>query len=181
MRIALLSLALLAPTVASAGVGVGTTIGMGPQQIDINFNGTAVPSLTAGGFRPSLDLHFDTFRLQIHALETLDQLFDEEIFLGVNGYIEVVQSPVSGGLDAVFAPGAGIDLLGDPFTLALTGEAQVGIRTRGASGIGVFIVPAVGVGVGDGNSDLIATGTLQVSCWFGGGSSNTVNNTAPTL
>lgn len=181
MTRAVLAFSLLLPSVASAGVGFGTTMGVGPSQININLNGATVPSLSAGGFLPTLDLHFDTFHLQIHALETIDLLFDEEILLGANGYVDMVQRPVSGSLDAVFAPGAGVDILGDPFTLALTGEAQIGVRSRGEAGIGVFVVPALGIGLNDGTSDLIAAGTLQISVWLGGTSKGRTNDSLPPL
>ncbi|MCO4744467.1 MAG: hypothetical protein KC912_06760 [Proteobacteria bacterium] len=183
MRTALLSLALLFPTVASAGVGFGTTMGMGSSRITIDFNGNITPAMTAGGFLPTLDLHFDKFVLQVHLLETLDLLFNEDIFLGANGYIEILDSPVGGSWSAVVAPGAGIDILGDPFVISATGEARFGVRSNGPAGVGVFVVPAVGVAVGDVDSDLVAAGTVQFSMWFGGsgGSSSSRPSTTDTL
>jgi hypothetical protein len=181
MRTLPLVLALLAPAAAHAGVGLGTTMGLGPAQVNISFDGNTVPTLSAGGFLPTLDLYFDKLKVQIHALETVDQLFNEEILLGANAYITAAQRPVSGSLDAVFAPGGGVDILGDPFTLALTGEAQVGVQTRGEAGIGVFVVPALGIGITDGDSDLIAGGTLQVSVWMGGAKGRETNDSLPPL
>lgn len=179
MRTALVSLALLLPTAASAGVGLGTTMGLGSGQVVININGNGgvFGPGTAGGFLPSLDLHFDTFVLQIHALETLTLLSDNTIFLGANAYFEMFDQPLGGNFDVVIAPGGGLDLIDDAFALTLTAEGRFGVRSRGGAGIGVFVVPALGVVVGDVDSDLVSSGTLQVSMWFGGAGSRSGGTT----
>ena len=65
-------------------------------------------------------------------------------------------------------PGFGLDLYGDPTVAVVTGEARCGARLKGGpAGMGVWVVPALGVVTGDGDTTLITTGTLQIGAIFG--------------
>lgn len=177
-----LALALLSTLAAPAwaGVGVGSTLGIGSGVFVFDFTGTAAPVGTSVGFRPTLDLYFDDVLLQVHALDTLDMLFDEQIFLGANLYFDLGDAPTRNGWKPVLAPGAGVDLMGDPFFLILTGEARLGLEMQGPAGVSFAVVPALGIAVGDIDTDLVTGGTLQFSGFFGrGGGGSSSRGQAP--
>ncbi len=153
--------ALLVPALlllsAPAYAGVGTTFYFGGERS----NWVSFP----GGTYPSLDLSFDRFILQIHAFELLDSLTADDVYLGVNGYMSLVEMDIDGSLKGVVQPGASLDLADDPFVLGIAGLARVGAEKSGAMGAGIYVVPAFGFTIADEDVSLLLGGTLQVSVW----------------
>lgn len=148
-------------------VGVGSSFGIGGggwfgNPFDFGFG------LGAQGFGPSLDLVFDPVVLQIHALELVDAAADGDLFVGANVYVSVHEAPVGGPFLGVVQPGASIDFWGDPGVLAIAGECRLGAQAVEGAGFGVYVVPSLGIAVGDGDADLFGGGALQFSAWFGG-------------
>ena len=158
----------LALTVAqSAHAGLGTSIGLSPG--GLGFAGTGGAFFPGGGFLPTLDYRSDPLVLQFHVLEfAVLALETQDVFVGANIYYEAARGPIGGGWKGVAQPGAGIDILGDPFILTVTGEARFGAESGNNIGVGVYAVPALGVWVGDGDSGFVAGGALQFSIWLGG-------------
>lgn len=148
-------------------VGVGSTAAIGTGGFDLGLGLGGGGDVSTGGFAPSLDLHFSPVHLQIHLLEFTEALSQEDIFVGVNMYFDAVSSQVAGPWIGVVQPGFGLDLYGDPVTIALTGQCRLGPEASGSASFGVYVVPAVGILVADGDLEWIAGGSLQLSAWFG--------------
>ncbi len=169
-KIGLLTFLLALPSSAHA-IGVGTTYGLGSGTglagLGNLFGGGGFTLATSMGFLPTLDLVPGGATVQIHVLETLGALSNEEIFLGANAYFNVVQSATSGTAVGVVEPGFGIDLNIDPVVLVVTGECRFGLTNSGDMSYGVYVVPALGIAVGDTDTDLVVAGTVQFSVWFG--------------
>lgn len=141
----------------SAFAGIGTTFYFGGE----NSSWGGFP----GGAYPSLDFTFDRFILQIHALEFLDELTDDSLYLGANGYMALVNLDIDGKLQGVVQPGASLDIVDDPFGIGIAALARVGAEKSGRMGIGLYVVPAFGFTIIDEDVDLLLGGTLQVSAW----------------
>jgi hypothetical protein len=147
-----LAAGMLLPTEARA-LGIGSSLAFGFGE-GIN------------GFPPSFDLVIDPATVQIHALQTIDAAFDDQLYLGANAYFEVEIAPIAEPWYATVQPGFSLDLIGDPTTVIIAGEARLGIVADNDAGFGVYVVPALGIAASDGESELLAGGTLQVSVWF---------------
>jgi hypothetical protein len=119
------------------------------------------------GFPPSFDLVLDPAIIQIHALQTIDAAVDDQLYLGANVYFEVEIAPIGGPWYGTIQPGFSLDLLGDPTTVVVAGEARLGLAAQDDAGFGLYVVPALGIAASDGDTELVAGGTLQVSVWFG--------------
>lgn len=145
------------------GLGSSVGIGFGDQQ----------------GFAPTFDLVLDPAIIQIHALDTLDAVTNEQLYLGANVYFEVLTSPISGAAYGTVQPGFGVDLYSDPTTIVATGEARLGVAAQQEAGFGVYVVPALGIAASEGDADLVIGGTLQFSVWFGGGGGGGTQTPAP--
>ena len=156
--VALLAMFLAAPE--AHALGVGTSVGLGTGDF-----------ASGGLFLPSLDLHFEPFVLQIHAMEFLNSVADDDLFIGANLYGEAMSADFKGPWKGTVQPGAGLDLFIDPTVLRITGEVRVGAQTSsGDGGFGVYVVPALGILVGDNDvidDPFVAGGALQISAWFG--------------
>lgn len=152
----------LIPTDALA-TGLGSSAGLGFGGLAGRFG--ADFDFVSRGFAPSFDLHTQPLVLQFHVLEFIDQLSDEEIYLGANLYFDVFAAEISGPWIGVVQPGVSIDLVGDPFIIGLAGECRLGAQAEGAMGFGIYVVPSLGFYTGAGDSDLMVGGTLQISSW----------------
>lgn len=129
-----------------------------------------------GVFWPSFDIHADPVILQIHALEFLESLTNDQVYIGANLYFDAGRRTLSDGMTAVAQPGLSLDVAAEPGTLVLTGEVRVGFEhSSNGGGFGVYAVPALGVGVGNpsliqginDDSPLVVGGALQISAWLG--------------
>ncbi|MBW1876982.1 MAG: hypothetical protein JRJ84_01335 [Deltaproteobacteria bacterium] len=161
--------AALALTTPAWGAGIGTTVGVGTGAVvGLGYSLNADYPSTSMGFFPSFDLRLDPLIIQVHALETLVSLSNDEIFLGANAYYILARPSFQGGWEGVVAPGGGVDLFGNPFGLVVDAEVLFGIQYQGDIGVGVYVVPALGVLLGDVDTALVTGGTVQFSVWFGG-------------
>lgn len=164
----MLTALLLLSSAPAHAVGVGTTAGLGTGGW---FGDPGLFDLGAGlGFAPTLDIHANPVLVQIHVLEFTEALIDaEDVYLGANVLFGVHEAPLGGQWLAVVEPGFGMDIYaaGDTY-IQLTGQCRLGGQVQEAAGLGVYVVPEVGLGLTDGDVDWIAGGTLQVSAWFGG-------------
>jgi hypothetical protein len=168
----ILGLALLLAASDAHAFGVGSTgaigIGGGLAGFDPFDLGGGFGDRSTGGFVPTLDLHPSPVHIQIHVMELVSDLIDnEEIFLGANVYFDAVAQPLTGSWLGVVQPGFGIDIYGDPLTIAITGECRLGPQVEEGAGFGVYVVPAVGIALDDGDAEWIAGGAIQLSAWFG--------------
>lgn len=168
-RMLALAIGLFLPTQAFA-LGVGTTYAPGNLLAGL---GGLVPGnqfylATSMGFLPSLDLHPGNTTVQIHALETVQALTNENLWLGANVYFNVAQVANTGSVIGVVEPGFGIDLqVVDGFYTIITGECRFGAMLPGESSLGIYAVPALGVQADENDVDLVIAATLQLSVWFG--------------
>lgn len=154
----------------ASAVGFGSTAGVGVAGSRFVGDGDFFGLFGGLGFAPTLDIHADPVLVQIHALEFTEALIDaEDIYLGANVLFSVHDAPLGGQWLGVVEPGFGFDVYsaGDT-TIALTGQCRLGGQVQDAAGLGVYVVPEVGIGINDGDADWIAGGTLQISAWFGG-------------
>ncbi|MEN0063136.1 MAG: hypothetical protein AAGA48_13355 [Myxococcota bacterium] len=130
-----------------------------------------------GAFYPSFDVHADPIVLQIHALEFLDGLTNDQVYFGANLYFDAGRRTIGRSrFEAVVQPGVSVDIVAEPGTLVVLGEARVGMEIPSADGgFGIYVVPALGVGVGEpdvlpgigDDGPLIVGGALQISAWLG--------------
>jgi hypothetical protein len=172
MKRALVAMALLFVASDARAFGLGTTgaLGLGGDLFGFDvfdFDAGAF-DVSTGGFAPTLDLHPDPVHVQIHVLELVSALIDDgDVFIGANVYFDAVAKPVSGNWTGVVQPGFGVDLYGDPVTIAVTGECRLGPQVVDAAGFGIYVVPAIGIAIDDGDAFWLAGGSLQLSAWFG--------------
>jgi hypothetical protein len=117
-------------------------------------------------FAPSLDLYFEPIVLQIHALDTLDAAFDEDLYLGANLYVHVAEQPVGNSWQAVIQPGASLDIWGDPTSIGIAMESRFGAQVKETAGFGFYLVPALGIVTSGGRAEPYAGGALQISVWY---------------
>lgn len=130
-----------------------------------------------GAFLPSFDVHADPVLFQFHALEFLDSLTDDQVYFGANVYFDAGRKTLGRSRgDVVVQPGISADIAANPGTLVLLAECRVGAElTPSPGGFGIYIVPALGVGVGEpdiipgilDDSPFIVGGALQISAWLG--------------
>lgn len=168
----LVALTLLACSTNAQAVQVGTSTAFSTSGFVLGnaFDFGLGDVFGARGFAPSLDLRSSTLHFQFHVLEFLSVLADDGgAFIGANGYYQLHTAPVGGAWMGVVQPGLSVDLWADnDLLLGLAAEARVGVEAAEDMGFGVYVVPSLGLAVGDGDTDLIAGGTLQFSAWFGG-------------
>lgn len=149
---------------AAHAVGIGSTgaLGLG------GWGGGDLFDFGSGGFAPSLDIRAEPVIVQIHVLEFTEALVDdEELYLGANVLFAAGASPLHGPWLGVVQPGFGFDIVGDPLLLSLTGQCRLGVEAQEAAGVGLYVVPELGIALADNQSDWIAGGSLQLSVWFG--------------
>ena len=163
-----LALGLLFVAADARAMGVGSTAAIGVGGFGFDLFGGGSLDVSTGSFAPTLDLHPNPVHLQFHLLEFTSALINEEtIFIGANVYFDAASMPVSGRWDGVVQPGFGLDLYGDPVTIAITGQCRLGPQVQEAAGFGIYVVPAIGIAVDDGDARWLAGGSLQFSAWFG--------------
>ena len=174
MRRLICTLMLVAAPAANAGVGTslglgsGNLLGLQNDLADfVRFGGYPANA----GFLPSLDYRADPVVLQFHVLELIDELAEGDVYLGANFYYDLTSAggPVAGSWKGAVQPGVSLDLFGNPLVIALMGEMRVGVEAQSAMGFGIYVVPSIGVGVGDRESALLTGGALQISAWWAGG------------
>lgn len=163
-----LAIGLFLPTQAHA-LGVGTTYAPGNVLAGLGaFIPGDVQLASSMGFLPSLDLHPGNATVQIHALETVQGLTNENLWLGANVYFNVAQVANTGSAVGVVEPGFGVDLqIVDYFYTVITGECRFGVMLPGEASAGIYAVPALGVAADENNVDIVIAATLQLSVWFG--------------
>lgn len=151
---------------SAQAVGLGTTgaLGLGGWYDGDIYLG----DFGSGGFAPTFDIRAEPVIVQIHVLEFTEALIDsDELYLGANVLFAAGARPLHGPWLGVIQPGFGVDMVGDPLVLAITGQSRFGIEAQDAAGVGLYVVPEVGIALGDDTSDWIAGGSLQLSVWFG--------------
>lgn len=172
-RAALALAALLVPQVASAGVGVTGFLGATEYASGGPFAGAGFTS-----FLPTIDYRSGRHAFQFAALDLIDGIARGEDLavyrLQVAYYNTTSRGKVTEDWKGIFAPGASVLYLGngeDNFNLV--GRARVGVQTAKKMGVGLYVVPGLGVGsYSDGNDNtddltLIMHGSIQLSVWSG--------------
>lgn len=160
---------LIAPRAALAGIGTtwafnnGSEVATGP----VMWGGTGV----AFPFHslPSLDLRLKKVDLQIHALEFIGGIAGDTLLVGGNILFRGLERPAPGPFTGVVDPGVSIDIAADtdfaPTNLGVMGLARMGVEAQERFGVGVYVVPAVGVGLLEEDFELLVAGSLQFSVW----------------
>lgn len=151
----LLALLLLLPAPALAGVGVTASVGG-------DYDGTA--------WAPSLDWREGRLLVQLHLLDQLAPMAS-----GVGLYPRtgldvawgLVHTPVTDELDGVVMPGVAVRIDGaGPVGWNAGVEARAGVELHRRMGMGVYVVPKLGVTtLVTGSPGLNYGGALQVSVW----------------
>lgn len=155
-------LGMLGASGTAHAAGVGSSLGIAVVDGD---------EPRAGAFLPSLDLHFEPVLIQFHVGEFLRELSQGDVQVGANVYFTAGEAGLPGQATAVVQPGVGLDLLANPTIVRLTGECRVGGQLASdRGGVGIYVVPTLGLALGDGAPDnaFIVGGALQVSAWLGG-------------
>ena len=150
--LAALSLALVS---SPAFAGVGSSYGLG------TFSAFAA---TNGWQLPSVDVRNDRFHLQIKALDTLAYLANEDIFLSGSVWIPYMAQDLGKGA-VVVQPGGSAVLTNIGDSIGLTGGARMGAEWADQGGLGVYVVPQLGVGY-DGDVEVLFSGFLEISVWL---------------
>ncbi len=168
-RLAVILGCALMPAVASAGVGVGTSapVSTGIGDLAALIDGDAAPAV--GFALPSLDLKFDEFVLQIHALEMVTALAnDEVIYLGANGWIPVTSGTLGGQWEAFAGVGGSLDLAVDSgdALIQVGPVAPLGVRFGTTPRVGLYVQPGLYVASVYGDVDVVADAQLIASVWF---------------
>jgi hypothetical protein len=159
------------PTTASA-VGVGTSV---PVSNGLGDLAALIDSFEGGGgvrlgyTLPSLDLRFDEFVVQIHALETVVTLANDEVlYLGANAWTPVTSGTLGGQWEAFAGVGGSLDFAidgGDALVQAGP-VAPVGVRFGTVPRVAIYVQPGLYVASIYGDLDVVADAQLLTSVWF---------------
>jgi hypothetical protein len=174
-KVALLAALALTPVAASAGVGTTGALGTELSSTDNAWGGNWV----RGAFWPTLDYRGDPVIVQIHVLEFLAALAQEDVFLGANIHLDLIEGAAMGQARGVIQPGVSVDILGDPFVLALGATGRFGFETGSNVNVGAYIGPVLGLAFDDGDVGLLTGGSVQFSFWVGGKGSGSGVSSAP--
>lgn len=152
----LLALALmLAPTSAFAGFGTTAHV-------------TAVSDGT--GWVPSLDWRSKGLVVQAHLLDTLASTAaggDFALDVGVDVTYAVIKKKVGEDTEGILAPGGSIRIAnyGD-FGFNALAEMRMGAEMKKGMGIGLYVVPQLGVSTLPGEFRIAYGGGFQISAWL---------------
>jgi hypothetical protein len=117
-------------------------------------------------YAPTLDLIFEPVTVQIHLVETLDEAFEDDLYLGANVQVRVVEKELTKGLWGVAEPGGAMWINGDPTRVSLAANMRVGAEAGQDVRAGLFVVPYLGLQIEDGDADVFAAGGLQFAVSF---------------
>jgi hypothetical protein len=117
-------------------------------------------------YAPTLDLIFEPVTLQLHVAETLDQAFDDDLYLGADLVVTVAEVKANDWLRGVFEPGAAVWVNGDPSRFSLAAVARAGAVAGKGARVGLYVVPYLGMTIDDGDVSLFASGGAQVAVSF---------------
>ncbi len=163
--------ALLAlPQVAHAGVGSTWAFRSGSTFSYVG--GWGAPGFTFPFHDlPSLDVRMRAVDVQFHVLEFIGGIASESdmLLLGANAYFQGMERPAPGSFVGVFDPGVSLDLAAEtdfsPTNVGVMGLARLGVEAEERFGCGLYVVPAVGIGLIEEEFELLVGGSLQVSIW----------------
>ena len=157
-------LALLCIPGTAQAMGYGTSYGLG---LESSSRGYYVAPF---GLYPSLDLYLDAMTLQFHPLELVQGITQDDIWLGANAYFPGPTFTTGTALEGTIMPGASIDLVADtdfkPLYLALMAQGRLGVQTAETMGVGVYVVPGLGLAMADGDFELMLGGHVELSIWL---------------
>ncbi|GEM_PF-6538525 len=146
---------LLTPGLAQAGVG--TSYGLG---------GFSLFGSANTWYLPSVDVRSPTMHLQIRALDTLANLANEDIYLAGSYWMPMVAQDLGNGSVVVQPGGTAILANQVDWGIGLLGGARVGAEWEDQAGIGVYVVPQLGIAYDDPNVDVIFSGAVEISVWL---------------
>lgn len=159
-RLLIAALAAFVPAVANAGVGLTWFTGS-------EFGAKSYYASPMG--LPTIDIHNKEFVVQLHALDLVHGIVNEQLYLGANGYMTTRRMKVNEDIGGVIAPGASLDIVTnfdfDPLNLAAQGLVRMGAQTQKGMGFGIYVVPGLGIAMAGGEFDVVMSGQLQISTW----------------
>jgi hypothetical protein len=165
--------ALLLPQVALAG-GVGFTGsvggGGGLASLFSATGGGAYPHLQSG--YPTLDYHSDKHLIQLDLLGLISSItISDNIGVAANYYYQTYRGKVTEELRGTVAPGLGIGYYGVSGSTSVDGivNLRMGVQTAKEMGVGLYVVPGIGVGSYADELELVLGGSVQLSVWMTGG------------
>ena len=165
-RLLFAALLTLLPAVAQAGVGT------------IWYTGGALNShgyYSSVSWLPTLDFHNKDMLVQLNAADLLFGLPAKSVNLAGDVFATSRNMKVSDEVDGVFQYGGRLELeTKTSFKTvngALLGEVRIGAQTVKGMGVGIYVVPGLGLAYGTARSgnqkvDLAMSGQLQISAWF---------------
>lgn len=171
-------LALIAVSSPAFALGLGTTAYMGSDfGVPVSTNIAGVPFTTGtlgGAWLPSFDIYpTDNIGIQIHALDTLAYALsnDSVVYLGADVFVGVLRVDALPGTTGVIQPGGSLDLFSfnNDTYVALGGITRIGFEGGKAMRVGAYVVPGVGFATGNGDTNMVWSGALELSMWFGSG------------
>lgn len=155
----LLAVAALALASSPAYAGVGTSYGL---------SSFALFGAASTWYLPSVDVRNDGMHLQIRGMDTLAHLVNEDIYLAGSYWMPFMSQDLGKG-SVVVQPGgtAVIANFGD-WGIGLLGGARVGGEWVDEGGIGVYVVPQMGIAYDDPDVDVLFSGSVEISVWLDG-------------
>ncbi len=145
-------------------LGYGTSYGIGLESSSRGYY------VSPFGIYPSLDLYSDGALVQLHPLELVQGITQDDIWLWANAYFPGPTFSTGTGLEGTIMPGASFDLRADtdfkPLYLALMAEGRMGVQTAEAMGVGVYVVPGLGLALADGDFEVMLGGRVEIAIWL---------------
>ena len=123
---------------------------------------------------PSLDIRASGWLVQIHVLDTAVGFATSAtpgsfvLNTGADVTKIVAKRKIAAELEGVFMPGGGFRVVNTPGTFGFNVnlEGRLGAELKDSAGIGMYVVPMIGLSNLGGNTGVNYGGSLQVSVWF---------------
>ena len=178
MRAFMLSLVVVLLPLPTYAIGFGSTLFVGPNTLVLGPSTLVTNDGDNGTFEryPSVDLWFnENVTLQIHALELIEGLVNEQFMLGANVYATLQHFDAVGPLTGVLGVGGSAHVYSrtefERWSFNILALGRAGFEFGNDIRFGVYISPGLGFAVvpksGSGSrAEMAFSGTLQFSVFF---------------
>jgi hypothetical protein len=155
--LALVGLAALGTSPAYAGIGATAAIGSTNEAAGVLF-------------APTLDYRGGGVLAQVHLLDLIGQLPNKYVDVGFDITGVALKRKVGEDVEGVVMPGAAVLLYAptsfDSVGFHVLAETRFGAEMKQGAGIGIYVVPQLGVSNLTGTFGVAYGGSLQVSAWL---------------
>lgn len=122
---------------------------------------------------PSLDYRSGGWLVQMHVLDLVGNVTNKTVNLGVDVTKITQKEKIAEDIEGVLMLGGGARVLTntdfDPLMFNLVGEARMGAERKKKAGIGIYVVPMIGltnIPTASEEIDLTYGGGVQISTWM---------------